>query len=206
MIFSLQRFEVLDRKKIYVKTFNSEKTTFNLFSKRKRYAFEFSGYQWMKNAGFKHWVCLIKESILKNCKEWQINTEIELVSTAGVGYYGLAWGLKKNIKTINCFCLSADGRQCIMSSFSESMYLFSNRNQMVMETPLKGKIIFSILKTLDYYFFFLNKILVYVCSSQVFKNEGTFIGYYMDPHLFIRSPQLEVEQLVTRKAVATPMK
>ena len=205
-MFASQRFEVLNRKRLYVKTFNSEKTTFNLSSKRKRYAFEFSRYQWMKNTGLKHWICVIEESILKNCKEWQINTEIELVSTASVGYYGIAWGLKKNIKTINCFCLAVDGQQCIMTSFSESMYLANYRNQVLIETPLKGKIMFSILKTLDYYFFFLNKILLYVCSSQVFKNEGSFIGFYIDPQIFIRSAHLEVEQLVTTKAVATPMK
>ena len=205
MMFSLIRFEILYRETLWDKKFDSTAFNFKITSNKKKFCFDFDGQHWMKNTSHDHWIYPV-ESIPLNYNEWQLSTEIELIKSRLNGYYGIMWGYGKDIATINSFCLSADGQQCLLLSFQKNRYFIDYRYSTIFERPFSGKVAFLVYKTRDYYFFSLNKVVIHICPSSKFLNEGSFVGYFLDCDILIRSTYLKAEHLITKNAVATPIK
>lgn len=205
MIFSSLRFEILHRETSWDRRFYLSASNFKITNNKKKFSFDFDSQQWMKNDGSDYWAYPVETIPLEHNNEWEISTEIEIMRARGNGYYGILWGYDKDIKTINCFCLSADGQECLLRSFHNNHYFIAYRFSTIFQSPFRGKASLSILKTRDYYFFSLNKVVIHICPSSKFSNEGSFVGYYLDSDILLRSAYLKADFLITQNAVAKPI-
>lgn len=206
MMFSSLRFEILHRETLWDKKFDISASNFKIATSKKRLSFDFDRRHWMKNESADFWAYPIEAIPAVYNIEWEISSEIELIRARRNDYYGIVWGYDKEVSTINCFCLSADGQQCLLRSFQKNKYFINYRYSTILERLLNGKVSFTVLKTRDYYFFSLNKVVIHICPSEKILNEGLLVGYFIDSDMLMCSTFLKVDRLITQNIDGTPTK
>lgn len=160
------------------------------------------GHYWMENRSDTRWMYYKYKLPLKRNDDWMLRTEVELMRREGYGHYGLVWGFDEDREHLNRFTVSADGRRCLVMHFQKDHHVVYHRYQKRLSRPLQGKVELGILKIGSYYYFLLNRELVYVCEASAFAAEGPYAGYYTEPGIFIRSSCFKAERLVVLPAVA----
>ena len=127
---------------------------------------------------------------------WIIETQIELLSRNEFGHFGLVWGFDQSREYVNRFTLSADGiRGLVMHFQKDHQRVFHRFQKEYSEAQTDGYVDFGLLKIDTYYYFLLNKQLMYVCEQSHFANQGNYFGYYLEPGLQIRSSYMTVNRL-----------
>jgi hypothetical protein len=204
MTFTPQRFEIIHRETVVHETFQQTPTAWEITSKPEEQAFFKNGCYWMENRSENRWMYYKYKLPLKTKDDWMLKTEIELLSKDAYGHYGLAWGFSENREVLNRFTVSADGERCLVMQFQKDHHRVFHRYQKRIVLDPQQPIELGILKISNYFYFLLNKQVIYICEAGQFANEGPYAGYYVEPDLFIRSRHFIAERLIVQPAVAEP--
>ena len=205
MFFAPQRFQILHRQVITDERFPPGPTRWEITQKPEEQSFIDQGYYWMENRSYRRWMYYSYKLPLKPGEDWVLHTQMELLSSDGLGHYGLVWGYGKDLYNLNRFTVSADGERCVVMHFNKDHYVVHHRFHKRMDKPFDTeKITLTIMKIRNYYYFMLNKEILYISESSVFAADGPYAGYYVEPGLFVRSPCFKAERLITKNVVAEP--
>lgn len=199
MILTPQAIEILDRQIVFNDLFHPGLSSWEITSKPEEQSYIRNGYYWMENKSDNHWMYYKNKMPLMPSDDFFIDTQLDLLSDRGYGYFGLCWGFDEDKEVLNRFTLSADGERCTVIHFQKDHNRVFHRFQVKTNLQLKNTTIgLSILKIQNYYYFLLNKKLVYCCDVTRFAQQGPYFGYYVEPGLFIRSPYMTVERLISK--------
>lgn len=205
MFFAPQRFQILNRETIVDERFCNNSFHWKIIQKIEEQSFFDQGYYWMENRSQRQWMYYSYKLPLKPGEDWVLRTEIELMRCDTLGHYGLVWGFRKALFDLNRFTISADGERCVVMHFNKDHYIVHHRFHNRMDQPLDTeKITLTIMKIKNYYYFMINKMMIYICEASVFAADGPYAGYYVEPGLFVRSPCFKAERLITKNVVAEP--
>lgn len=165
------------------------------------------GYYYMHNKSESRWNYYKTKTSLKTGQDFVFEASIELENKEDSwGHFGLVWGFDKDHHFLNRFTLSADGRRALVMHFEKDHKKVFHRfqNRQLSAFNIKKPIHFCIIKIGDYFHFLINEETVYMAHESLFASEGSYIGYYIEPGLSIRSNHIEVKKIKARKmGVAT---
>lgn len=126
------------------------------------------------------------KNILIKCK-----LEIDIESVPGQA--GLLWGFDKNKSQLNRFCLSAAGKGCSVMHFEKNHRpVFHRFYDPFVDIGLSRSVVMEIREANGYWFFRINKKLVYIAHEIHFASKGCGIGFYLDPGVKVRIKKLRV--------------
>lgn len=205
MLFTPQCFDIIHRKTVADERFQPGTTAWEITQCPEEQSFIDNGYYWMENSSDNDWMYYKYKLPLKRRDDWLLHTQLELLRSESYGHYGLVWGFDADIEQLNRFTVSADGERCLVMHFQKDHRVVYHRYQKRFATPLKGTVELSILKISNYYYFLVNKTMIYLCEASAFAAAGPYAGYYLEPGLFVRSPFFKAERLTVQPAVAEPL-
>ena len=139
-----------------------------------------------------HFSIFPKVSLLKNVL---IQCRIEIDKHEGPGQFGLIWGFDQKLSRLNRFCFSAEGRGCSIMHFEKNHRpVFHRYYDPFFKIDLSRPVIIELRESNDYWFFRVNKQLVYIAHQVHFGSLGTGIGFYLDPGVGISVKKLQVSR------------
>ena len=153
-----------------------------------------NGYQLEnKDSGnWHHFSIFPKVSSLKNVL---IQCRIEIDKHEGPGQFGLIWGFDQKLSRLNRFCFSAEGRGCSIMHFEKNHRpVFHRYYDPFLKIDLNKPVILELRESNDYWFFRVNKQLVYIAHQVHFASLGNGIGFYLDPGVGISVKKLQVSR------------
>ncbi|MEY4702706.1 MAG: hypothetical protein RIR96_603 [Bacteroidota bacterium] len=159
------------------------------------------GYYWIKNKTKSRWNYYKTKTKLNQKQDFMIESDFELVEKDDAyGHFGLVWGFDESREFVNRFTVSANGTRTLIMHFEKdhkrTFHRFHTRN--AGKINLNQKIRLSIIKIGSYYHFLVNKKKIYIAHESMFCYNGPFIGYYIEPGLFVKSDYLEVKKMKTK--------
>ena len=199
-----QVIEVIHRQTVVNELFHPGTTPWELVHKESEQAFIKDGYYWMENTSHTDWMYYKYKIPFKRETDWLLDAELELISPSqsSFGHYGLVWGFQEDREYLNKFTVSADGDRCLVMHFQKDHHRIMHRYQKKLTPAPHGQPVqLSILKAQNYYYFLVNRTMVYMCEASCFAHRGPYMGYYVEPGLFIRSPRITLERFITKQAV-----
>jgi hypothetical protein len=145
-----------------------------------------------------HFSLFPKVDSLKNLL---IQCRIEIDSKAGPGQCGIIWGFDSKLRRLNRFCFSTKGRGCTVMHYEKNHRpVFHRFYDPFFNIDTSKPILLEIRESNDYWFFRINKQLVYIAHQIHFAEKGNGIGFYLDPGVSIRVKKLQVSQKGLSKA------
>lgn len=159
------------------------------------------GYYYMDNTSKSSWNYYKNKAPFKKGQNFVVDSLITLEKKEDVyGHFGLIWGFDEERKYLNRFTLSADGKRVLVMHFEKDHHKIYHRfqNKKLPKFDMKKPIRFSIIKLGEYFYFFINKQKVYLAHESMFCANGFFVGYYIEPHLSIKSNFFEVKKINVR--------
>jgi len=131
---------------------------------------------------------------LSSLKDVAIKCKLEIDEASAVGQIGLIWGFDKNFSRLNRFCMSATGKGCSVMHFERNHRPVFHRfyDPFVDLGLLSRTAVLEIRETNGYWFFRVNKQLVYIAHEVHFAAKGAGIGFYLDPGVIVRVKKLRV--------------
>ena len=195
-------FEIESCQAIITENFSNNKQKWEEVANDSEQAKIKDGYYWMSNTSDTRWNYYKIKAPFKQNHGFIIETFIELENRQdAVGHFGLVWGFDKERKHLNRFTLSADGKRALILHFERNHYLMFHRfqNRKLPQFDMKKPVRFSIIKLDDYFHFLINKQKVYMAHESVFCSDGAFVGYYIEPHLSMKSNFFEIKKIKAHK-------
>jgi hypothetical protein len=195
-------YQIESSKTLLLENFTNNKRKWEEVEIESEKAYIKDGYYWMENTSKSRWNYYKTKSHLKKGDDFIIETKIELKDNEDVfGHFGLVWGFDKERKYLNRFTLSADGKRALIMHFEKNHYIDFHRFQTrkLPKIDMKKTIRFSIIKLGNYFHFLINKQNVYIAHESTFCADGFYVGYYIEPHLSIKSNFFEVKKLKAYK-------
>jgi len=164
------------------------------------------GYYCMHNKSETRWNYYKTKTALKQDQEFVLEALIEIENKEDSwGHFGLVWGFDVDHQFLNRFTLSADGRRALIMHFEKDhkrvFHRFQNRKLSTFN--IKKPVRFCIIKIGDYFHFLINETTVYIAHESAFAAEGSYVGYYIEPGLSIKSNYLEVKRIKARSMQVT---
>jgi hypothetical protein len=163
-----------------------------------------NGYYYMHNRSKTDWNYYKMKSGLKKNQDFVVEALIELdKSHVHQGHFGLVWGFNDQHDYLNRFTISADGKRVLVMHFEKNhqkvyhRFLHSKGPTINTRRPVQ----LAIIKLGDYFHFWVNHQQVYVAHASFFAQQGTHVGYYIEPGLAIRSNYIEVKTIKARSLV-----
>lgn len=116
-------------------------------------------------------------------KDILIRCRFEIDSDSGCGQIGLIWGFDSKMTQLNRFCLSAAGRGCSILHFERNHRpVFHRFYDPFIDIGSENRtVVLEIRESNGYWFFRVNKQLVYVAHEIHFASKGAGVGFYLDP-------------------------
>jgi hypothetical protein len=177
--------------------FLTEHNGWEITQKADERAFILHQHYWMENMTETRWMYYKKKMPFKANENWLLQTEIELLSRDEHRHFGLVWGFDEEFDRLNRFTVSADGERGLVMQFQKDHQWVKHRFQKLFTPTLYlGKVHLSILKLEDYFYFLVNKKLMYMCERSNFSSTGSYFGYYVESGLFIRSPYIGLDRII----------
>ena len=205
IIFSMhiitQVFRVDKSYSLLRENFSSNKRKWEIIDNKNETAFIDKESYFMENKSVSHWHYYKIKTPLKSKDEFVIETEIQLLSKDQFGHFGLLWGFDKEDDVLNKFTISADGERALMMQFEKNhkknYYRIQCRdfNKINTNNPVK----MSIIKLGGFYYFCINNELINIVNESHFVITGSYIGFYLEPGIAIKSNRLEIKKLTARK-------
>ncbi len=202
-------FEVESCRAVLTETFINNKRKWEEIDIESEKAIIKDGYYWMSNTSRNRWNFYKTKTSLRKGQDFIIETIIELEKKEDVyGHFGLVWGFDEDRKYLNRFTLSADGKRALIMHYEKDHHRIFHRfqNRKLPKFNMKKSVRFTIIKLEDYFYFFINKQKIYVAHASAFCANGSFIGYYIEPQLSMKSNFFEVKKVKAHsKEVITSM-
>jgi len=155
----------------------------------------------MENKTDSQWQYYKVKSPLKIKDDFIIESAFELMSRDQFGHFGLVWGFDKDHDVLNRFTISADGERALMMQFEKDHKKIYYRIQCknFRKINMNNLIKISIIRICGFLYFYINSELINVVNESHFVNTGSFIGYYTEPGICIKSKWLEIKKIYARK-------
>lgn len=160
------------------------------------------GYYWFKNKTLSRWNYYKTKTKLKEKQDFVVEINLELVEKADAfGHFGLIWGFDNARDYLNRFTISANGQRSLIMHFEKdhkkTIHRFHMRNEQKinMNKPVR----LSLVRIGSYFHFFINKKKIYCAHQSLFCNAGPYIGFYIEPGLFVKSNFMEVKRMTTKQ-------
>jgi hypothetical protein len=156
------------------------------------------GFYYMQNNSETNWNYYKTKINLKKEDEFLFQADIILQNKEDTyGHFGLVWGFDESHKYLNRFTLSADGKRALIMHFEKDHKRIYHRfqNRILPNFNTNTSIRFSIIKLGHYFHFFINECKIYTAHESIFTDLGTYIGYYIEPGLSIKSNFIEVKKI-----------
>jgi hypothetical protein len=134
-----------------------------------------------------------------------IKCKLEVDVNSGLGQVGLIWGFDKSMSRLNRFCVSAEGKGSSVIHFEKNHRPVFHRfyDPFVDSGLFFRPAILEIREKNGYWFFRVNKQLVYIAHEVHFANKGVGFGFYVDPGVKVRVKKLRVYKQLASKAVSS---
>lgn len=161
-------------------------------------AFISEGNYFMKNSSSSNWNFYKMKTALKRNQNFILEAYLQLENYEDCyGHFGLVWGFDRNNEHLNRFTLSADGKRALVMHFEKDHRKIYHRfqNRQLSKINRKEPIRFSIIRMGDYFYFFINKMVAYTAHESMFADNGSYVGYYIEPGLEIKSNYIEVKKI-----------
>jgi hypothetical protein len=130
-----------------------------------------------------------------------IQCRIEVNKGIGPGQFGIIWGFDKKLQRLNRFCLSSEGRGCTVMHFERNHRpVFHRFYDPFMKIDASQPILLEILERDGYWYFRINKKLVYITHQTHMADLGNGIGFYVDPGVSINVKKLKMSKRGINKA------
>ncbi|MFN5335380.1 MAG: hypothetical protein ACK5BV_09355 [Bacteroidota bacterium] len=192
-----QTYEAHYMQQVLQENFLTENNGWEITHKPEERAFIMNRHYWMENLTASRWMYYKKKMPFKKNENWTLQTEIELLSKEEHGHFGLVWGFDQEFDRLNRFTVSADGERGLVMHFQKDHHWVKHRYQKTFSSPLSTKKVhLTILKMEDYFYFLVNRKMMYMCERSNFADMGPYFGYYVEPGLFIRSSQISLERII----------
>jgi hypothetical protein len=194
-------FQIVNRQSILLENFSNNNRKWEIVDIETEKTMIKEGYYHMHNTSTRRWNYYKMKTALKKGQDFIIETIIELNKKEdNYGHFGLLWGFDNKIDYVNRFTLSADGKRALIMHFEKDHHKIYHRfqNRKLPFINLKKPIQFSIIKLGEYLHFFINQRKIYLAHESLFANDNSYIGYYIEPGLSIKSNYLEVKKLSSR--------
>ena len=181
--------------------FTGNKRKWEIIDNKNETAFIENESYYMENKSVSNWHYYKIKTPLKSKDDFIIETEIELLSKEQFGHFGLIWGFDKDDQIMNKYTISADGERALMMQFEKNhkknYYRIQCRNfkNISMTTPMK----FSIIKLGVFFYFCINNELLNIVNEIHFPSRGSYVGFYLEPGIVIKSNWIEIKKVTARK-------
>lgn len=162
-----------------------------------------NGYK-LVNKDIERWHHFSLYPELVSLKNLHIKCQLEIDADSGLGQIGLIWGFDKNLNRLNRFCMSTAGKGCSVMHFERNHRpVFHRFYDPFMDIDLSKPIVMEIREANDYWFFRINKKLVYIGHQTHFAAKGGGVGFYLDPGVVARIKGLRVSKRPISKAFSS---
>lgn len=181
--------------------FSSNKRKWEIIDNKNETAFIDKESYFMENKSVSHWHYYKIKTPLKSKDEFTIETEIQLLSKDQFGHFGLIWGFDKEDSVMNKFTISADGERALMMQYEKDHKKINYRiqcknfNKINTINPVK----ISIIKLGGFYYFCINNELINIVNENHFVFTGSYLGFYLEPGIALKSNWLYIKKLTARK-------
>jgi len=134
-----------------------------------------------------------------------IKCKLEVDVNSGLGQVGLIWGFDKSMSRLNRFCVSAEGKGSSVIHFEKNHRPVFHRfyDPFVDSGLFFRPAILEIREVNGYWFFRVNKQLVYIAHEVHFANKGVGFGFYVDPGVKVRVKKLRVYKRLASKVFSS---
>lgn len=156
-----------------------------------------NGQYEMINRTEDEWHFYAIETGLHPQQDFQLNATMWVDPGCRTGHAGLLWGVSNHFERFNRFALSASGeRVVIMQADRNNRRVFHRfRSEEQPTVPMHLPIRFCLLRTGKHHHFFINDNHVCSAHNQHFMNEGSQVGFYVEPRMHIRAKGIQVRSL-----------
>lgn len=160
-----------------------------------------NGYM-LVNKDLEHWHHFSLYPELASLKNLHIKCQLEIDADSGLGQIGLIWGFDKNLNRLNRFCMSSAGKGCSVMHFERNHRPVFHRfyDPFVSIGTLASTAVLEIREANGYWFFRVNKQLVYIGHEIHFATKGSGVGFYLDPGVKAVIKKLRVSRRLLSKA------
>jgi hypothetical protein len=162
------------------------------------------GYQ-LENKDKDRWHHFSLFPEIDSLKDIVIKCRIEVDVDSGLGQVGIIWGFDKSMTRLNKFCLSAQGKGCSIAHFEKNHRPIFHRfyDPFIDSGLFYRSAVLEIREANGYWFFRVNKQLVYIAHQIHFAHKGVGLGFYLDPGVIARVKKLHVYRRPVNKAFSS---
>jgi hypothetical protein len=196
MTITPQSYRILENKMVFNKVFVPGQAAWEIVDSDSERTFVKNNHYYMENLTETQWN-FYKNKMPDNIGEnWLIETQIEVLSKDQYGHFGIVWGFDERRECLNRFTVSADGERGLVAHFQKDHHRIFHRFQKKFSSDQTYfPVDFALLKLDNYFYFLLNKQLMYICEQSHLGDYGNYFGYYIEPGLFIRSSYMNINRL-----------
>jgi len=195
-----QSFDVKLKKVLIDENFKNNKNRWEQVDSDTEVACIHKGTYSIENKTKTRWNYYKINAQLKKVNDFFIEADIKILQSKEYRHAGIIWGFNKEKKHLNRFSISGDGKRISISCFEKDHfhvpYRFQSKINSKSKSPLHFKL--SIIKLDDFFYFYLNQQLVNIVHNAHFTNEGSLVGYYLEPELKISSSYIKVNELAAK--------
>ena len=159
-----------------------------------------NGYE-LKNTDQDRWHHFSVFPKIGNLKNIRIRCLLEVNELSSLGQIGIIWGFDKTLRRLNRFCISSSGNGCSIMHFERNhrpvFYRFFDPFFSIEKTR---KVFFEIRERDNYFFFRINKKLVYIGHISNFADLGEGFGIYLDPGVSATVKKIKITKAILNRA------
>jgi hypothetical protein len=200
MTIAPQTFHLLENRVVFDKAFVPEQTDLEIVDNESEKTYIKDNHYHIENLTQSRWN-YYKHKIPDHTGEnWTITSNIEILSKEQFSHCGLVWGFNEEKEYLNRFTISADGKRAVVMHFQKDHNRVFHRYQKKIALRKNAQPIeLTICKLNSYFYFLLNRELIYLCEKSHFAEHGSYFGFYIEPGLHIRSSSISVHKLTLKE-------
>jgi hypothetical protein len=201
MIITPQTFQLAENKMVFNKVFVPGQSAWEMVDTDSERTFIKNNHYYMENLTEGRWNYYKNKMPANIGENWMIETSIELLSRDQYGHFGIVWGFDEEREHLNRFTVSADGERGVVMHFQKDHHRVYHRYQKnFSDLSTSYPVNLAVLKLDNYFYFLVERQLMYICEQSHMANYGNGFGYYIEPGLFVRSSYMTVNRLTLNES------
>lgn len=201
MIITPQTFQLAENKMVFNKVFVPGQSAWEMVDTDSERTFIKNNHYYMENLTESRWNYYKNKMPANIGENWMIETSIELLSRDQYGHFGIVWGFDEEREHLNRFTVSADGERGVVMHFQKDHHRVYHRYQKnFSDLSTSYPVNLAVLKLDNYFYFLVERQLMYICEQSHMANYGNGFGYYIEPGLFVRSSYMTVNRLTLNES------
>ena len=158
-----------------------------------------NGYE-IKNTDLDEWKRYTLFPNMDSKKNIRMRCTLEIIPGLSIGQIGIMWGFNEKHHQLNRFCISTSGSGCTIMHFEKNhrpvFYRFYDPFFSIGNTK---EVAFEIREINNYFFFRINKQLVYIGHTSHFADLGSGFGFYVDPGVAASVKKIKIDRAISNK-------